>query len=33
MQDGDVVEQGTHQTLMSAGGVYSKLYYSQFEEY
>jgi ATP-binding cassette subfamily B protein len=33
MQDGDVVEQGTHQSLMSAGGVYSKLYYSQFEEY
>ncbi len=31
MRDGDVVEQGTHESLMRLGGYYSKLYYSQFE--
>ncbi|MCD8286988.1 MAG: ABC transporter ATP-binding protein/permease [Clostridia bacterium] len=33
MQDGDVVEQGTHESLMAAGGVYKDLYTSQFESY
>jgi ATP-binding cassette subfamily B protein len=33
MQNGDVVEQGTHDTLMAKGGLYSRLYYSQFEAY
>ena len=33
MEDGNVVEQGTHQSLMEAGGVYAKLYKSQFESY
>ncbi len=28
---GDVVEQGTHESLMKAGGFYSQLYNSQFE--
>ena len=31
MQGGNVVEQGTHEQLMSAKGYYSELYYSQFE--
>lgn len=31
MKDGDVIEQGTHASLMSLGGFYSELYYSQFE--
>lgn len=31
MRDGNVVEQGTHEKLMAAGGYYSELYYSQFE--
>ncbi|MCD8308490.1 MAG: ABC transporter ATP-binding protein/permease [Clostridia bacterium] len=31
MDHGDVVEQGTHDTLIAAGGTYAKLYYSQFE--
>ncbi|MCD8306935.1 MAG: ABC transporter ATP-binding protein/permease [Clostridia bacterium] len=33
MQDGDVVEQGTHESLMASGGVYRDLYTSQFESY
>lgn len=33
MEDGNVVEQGTHESLMAAGGVYAKLYASQFESY
>lgn len=33
MRDGNVVEQGTHASLMADGGYYSKLYYSQFESY
>lgn len=33
MQDGNVVEQGTHNELLERAGVYSKLYYSQFESY
>ena len=28
---GDVVEQGTHKSLMAARGTYYKLYTSQFE--
>lgn len=31
MKEGDVVEQGTHRTLLDAGGYYATLYYSQFE--
>lgn len=33
MEEGNVVEQGTHESLMAAGGVYAKLYASQFESY
>lgn len=31
VQDGEVVEKGTHASLMDRGGLYSQLYYSQFE--
>lgn len=31
MRGGNVVEQGTHDSLMAEGGYYSELYYSQFE--
>lgn len=31
MRDGNVIEQGTHDSLMAEGGYYSELYYSQFE--
>lgn len=31
MNDGDIVEQGTHETLMAQGGFYAELYNSQFE--
>ena len=30
MRDGNIVEQGTHDELLSAGGFYSELYNSQF---
>ncbi len=33
MKNGNVVEQGTHESLMKLGGYYSELYYSQFESY
>ena len=33
MEDGNVVEQGTHEQLMKSGGAYAKLYASQFESY
>jgi ATP-binding cassette subfamily B protein len=33
MQNGNIVEQGKHDQLMQAGGLYSHLYYSQFESY
>ena len=33
MEDGNVVEQGTHESLMASNGVYAKLYKSQFESY
>lgn len=32
MQDGDIVEQGTHEELLAKDGFYAKLYNSQFEE-
>lgn len=32
MKDGDVVEMGKHDELLKRGGLYSELYYSQFEE-
>lgn len=31
MKDGDIIEQGSHEELMSAGGFYADLYNSQFE--
>ena len=32
MKDGDIIEQGTHEELLAAGGFYAGLYNSQFEE-
>ena len=32
MKDGDIIEQGNHEELMSAGGFYAQLYNSQFEK-
>ena len=32
MKDGDIIEQGDHDTLLSANGFYANLYNSQFEE-
>lgn len=32
MKKGNIIEQGTHETLLAAGGFYSKLYSSQFAE-
>lgn len=31
VQDGDITEQGTHDALLRQGGLYSRLYYSQFQ--
>jgi ATP-binding cassette subfamily B protein len=31
MNDGDVIEQGTHKELLAAGGFYADLYNSQFD--
>ena len=31
VQDGDIVEQGCHRTLMERGGIYAGLYQSQFQ--
>ena len=31
INDGEVVEQGTHRELMERGGMYRKLYNAQFE--
>ena len=31
MRDGQVVEQGTHESLMAAGGFYNELYQAQFQ--
>jgi ATP-binding cassette subfamily B protein len=30
LKDGDIVEQGTHQSLLEANGAYAELYNSQF---
>lgn len=32
MRDGDIIEQGTHQSLLAANGFYANLYNSQFEK-
>ena len=32
MKDGDIIEQGTHQSLLEANGFYANLYNSQFEK-
>jgi ATP-binding cassette subfamily B protein len=31
MDNGDVIEQGTHNELLAAGGFYADLYNSQFD--
>ena len=31
MRDGQIVEQGRHEDLLSAGGFYAALYKSQFQ--
>ncbi len=31
MNEGDIIEKGTHEELLAQGGFYSDLYYSQFE--
>ncbi len=31
MKDGDIVEQGTHESLLAAGGAYAEIYRSQFD--
>jgi len=30
MKDGNIIEQGTHDSLLAAGGFYAELYNSQF---
>ena len=32
MKDGDIIESGTHENLLSQGGFYADLYNSQFEQ-
>ena len=32
MRDGDIVEQGDHETLLKQNGFYAELYNSQFED-
>ena len=32
MKDGDIIESGNHETLLSEGGFYAQLYNSQFED-
>ena len=31
MRDGSIVETGTHEELLAAGGFYAHLYHAQFE--
>jgi ATP-binding cassette subfamily B multidrug efflux pump len=31
MNEGDIVEQGTHEELLARGGFYAELYNAQFE--
>ena len=31
MKDGNIIEQGNHETLLAQKGFYSTLYHSQFE--
>jgi ABC-type multidrug transport system fused ATPase/permease subunit len=31
MKDGNIVEQGTHDSLLAAGGAYAEIYRSQFD--
>ena len=31
VDNGDIVEQGTHSELLQKGGLYSKIYYSQYD--
>ena len=31
MEDGAIVEQGTHDELLAAGGAYARLYAAQFQ--
>ena len=33
MNEGDIIEQGTHEELLEKGGFYANLYNSQFEDY
>ena len=32
MKDGDIIESGSHETLLAKGGFYADLYNSQFEQ-
>ena len=32
LNEGDIIEQGTHEELLAKNGFYAKLYNSQFEE-
>ena len=32
MKDGDIIEQGNHETLLAKGGFYADLYNSQFDK-
>ena len=32
MQEGQIVEQGTHEELLGRGGIYAHLYQIQFKE-